>query len=234
MSFLGGTFGGGSAKKASEQLREALQQAEAQERADTQQGLGLLSPFQQAGVGAIPQLQALFGQDPTDIINKIMGQFQESPAQQFQSERANQALQNQMAAAGLSGSGEAAQRSGQLAQQLASQGQQQFLQDVLGQRQQQISGLEGFFGGGLSAAGQGAGLLGQEGRSLTDLTGQIGAAQAAGTIGQGRERAGLFGGIGSLLGLGAGSGLFGGGGFGNLFGGSRTNPWLNPDTNRFI
>ncbi len=135
MSFLSSLFGGGDAQK-------AAQAAEEQERAATGQALGLLSPFQQGGQGALSQLQGLFGQDPTELINRILGQFQGSPAFDFQKQQAQEAQQNQLASAGLAGSGEAIQRSGQLASGLASQGQQQFLQNVLGQRQQQIGGLE--------------------------------------------------------------------------------------------
>lgn len=219
-------FGGGDdSRKAAEQEQRELEQAEQQIRQATGQGLGLLSPFQQAGVGAIGGLQGMLGQDPTDIVNKILGQFQQSPAEKFQSQQAQQAMQNQLASAGLSGSGEAIQRSGGLAQQLAGQGQQQFLQNVLGQRQQQMGGLESLFGGGLSAAQSGAGLLGQEGQSLAGLTGQIGQAQAAGTLGKGQEQAGLFGGLGQIGGLLGG----GSGGSGGLFGGGAS-PWVNPDT----
>lgn len=219
-------FGGGGAEKAAQQEQAELEAAQRQIQGATQQGLGLLSPFQGAGQFAISPLEGMLGQDPTDIVNKILGQFQESPGQQFQKQQAQQALQNQMASAGLGGSGEAIQRSGQLAQQLASQGQQGFLQNVLGQRQQQMGGLESMFSGGLSAAGQGASLLGQEGRSLADLTGQIGQTQAAGTLGRGQEQAGLFGGLGSLAGLLGGGGTSG---VGNLFGGGAS-PWINPDT----
>jgi hypothetical protein len=197
---LGGLLGMGGSQKASQQMQQELEQAERQIQQATGQGLGLLEPFRGAGQFAISPLEGMLGQDPTDIVNKILGQYQASPAQQFRTQQAQQAMQNQLAGAGLSGSGEAIQRSGQLAQQLAGQGQEQFLRDVLGQRQQQMGGLERLFGGGLSAAGTGAGLLGQEGRSLAELTGQIGQAQAAGTLGQQQELSGLLGGLGQAAG----------------------------------
>jgi hypothetical protein len=210
---LGHLFGGGDAQKAS-------QAAMAQERQAIAQALGLLSPFQQAGVGAAGQLQGLLGQDPTDVVNRIGAQFQQSPFEKFQAGQAQKALQSQLAGAGLAGSGEAIQRSGQLAQQLAGQGQEQFLHDVLGQRQQQMGGLEHLFSGGLSAAQTGAGLLGQEGQALGGLAG-------AGILGQGQERSNLFSGIGSLAGLFGGAGGFGGAS-GGLFGGAK--PFIDPDT----
>ena len=218
---LGQMFSGGG------DAQDASQAAMAQERQSMMQALGLLSPFQQAGVGAAGQLQGMFGQDPTDIINKIQSQFRPSAGFQFQKQQAQQGLENQLASAGLAGSGEAIQRSGQLASGLAGQGQQQFLQNVLGQRQQQQTGLEGLFRGGLSAAGTGAGLLGQEGQALGGL-------QAAGILGQGQERSNLFGGLAGLLGgaFGGGGGGFGAGGFGgglgSLFG--RNKQFVDPDT----
>ncbi|MHC4634570.1 MAG: hypothetical protein ACYSYU_05065 [Planctomycetota bacterium] len=213
---LGSLFGGGGGD-----AQEASQAAMAQERQAVERALGLLSPFQQAGVGAIGGLQGMVGQDPTSIINRILGQYQASPAEQFQKQQAQGALQNQLAAAGLSGSGAAIQQAGSLAQNLAQRGQQQFLQNVLGQRQQQMGGLEDLFRGGLSAAGTGAGLLGQEGQALGGLAG-------AGILGQGQEQSGLFGGLGSLAGLfggGGSGGLFGGGGGGGLFGGMFNKPF---------
>jgi hypothetical protein len=222
---LSSLFGKDSSRRAAEQEQQELEEAERQIQAATQQGLGLLSPFRGAGTFAISPLEQMLGQDPTDIVNKILGQYQQSPAQQFQSQQAQKALESQLAGAGLAGSGEAIQRAGGLAQQLASQGQEKYLQDVLGQRQQQMGGLERLFGGGLSAATTGAGLLGEEGRSLAGLTGQIGQAQAAGTLGRQQNLSNLFGGLGQL------GGLIGGGGFGglsNLFGGGSQ--WINPDT----
>ena len=194
---LASLFGGGDSQRASQAAMD-------QERQAMAQALGLLSPFQQAGAGAAGQLQGLLGEDPTAPVNRILGQFRPSPAFQFQQQQAQKGLESQLAGAGLAGSGEAIQRSGQLASGLAGQGQQQFLQNVLGQRQQQMGGLESLFGGGLSAAQTGAGLLGQEGQALGGL-------QAAGILGQQQQRAGLFGGLGELGGLFGGAGGFGGG-----------------------
>lgn len=206
----GQLFGGGDSQRASQAAME-------QERQAMAQALGLLSPFQQAGVGAAGQLQGLLGEDPTATINRILGQFRPSPAFQFQQQQAQKGLESQLAGAGLAGSGEAIQRAGQLATGLAGQGQQQFLQNVLGQRQQQMGGLEELFRGGLGAAGTEAGLLGQMGPALGGL-------QAAGILGRGQEQAGLFGGLGGLAGLLGGSG--GTGGLGGLF----NKPWIDPDT----
>lgn len=215
---LGKLFGGGG------DAQEASQAAMAQERQAIAQALGLLQPFQQAGAGfAIPGMERMLGEDPTDIINRITGQFRESPEFTFQKQAAQEALQNQLAAAGLGGSGAAIQKAGQLATGLAGQGQQQFLQNVLGQRQQQLGGLEQLFRGGLSAAGTGAGLLGQEGQALGGL-------QAAGILGRGQERSGLFGGLGELGGLFGGGGGFGGAGGGGLFGSMFNKPFIDPDT----
>lgn len=225
MGILDELFGGGRGK-GFEDLQSQLEQAR-----------GLYDPFRQAGLQALPQLQGLFGQDPTDVVNKILGQYQASPGEQFQKQQAQTAMQNQLAAAGLSGSGEAIQRSGQLASGLAGQGQQQFLQNVLGQRQQQIGGLENLFQTGFGATGQEAGLTGQIGQAqfgedvsksqaLTNLFKAIGqGAGAAFGIPGGAGGAGGFGGAG---GAGGAGGMGGFGNLANLFGGGSQPPqWLS-------
>jgi hypothetical protein len=233
-------FGGGRGQ-GFEDLEAQLRQAQGA----IGKGEGFLDPFRKGGLGALSQLQQMFGESPEDIINRIQGQYQETPGFQFQRKRAQEALQNQLAAAGLGGSAEAIQRSGQLASNLAQTGQQQNLQNVLGQRQQQMGGLENILGTGFGAAGQEAGLQ----KSMADLFGQIGQAQFGGDVSQSQALSGLFGALGQgagmmfgmpgMGGMGGGlSGLFGGGGGGSPLGGFGTQfrsptpgvrtPWINP------
>lgn len=203
-------FGGGRGQ-GFEDLEAQLRQAQGA----IGQGEQFLDPFRQGGLGALSQLQGIFGESPEDVINRIQGQYQETPGFQFQRKRAQEALQNQLAAAGLGGSGEAIQRSGQLASNLAQQGQQQNLANVLGVRQQRIGGLQNILGGGLGAAGQEAGLQ----KSIADLFGQIGQSQFGGDVAQSQALSGLFGalgqGAGMMFGM-PGMGGFGGGGAGGI------------------
>jgi hypothetical protein len=225
MSFsLDRLFGGGR-QAGFKDLEEQLRQAQEALRAATARGEGFLDPFRAGGTQAMGQLQDLFGMPSTDVINQILGQYQESPAFKFKQQQAQEALQNQLAAAGVGGSGPAAMRAGQLASNIAGQGQEQFLQDVLGARQQRIGGLERLYGGGLGAAGQEAGMEQALGQGLAGLFGQIGQAQFGQDVSKSQQLTNLLSGLGQILG-----GIGGLPGMSNLFGsGGRASPWMDPD-----
>jgi len=202
MSFLGTLFGGGSGREEGfEDLESQLRQAMQAIQGASRRGEGFLQPFQQGGVSALSQLQGMLGQDPTQLINQITGQYQQSPEFEFQKSQAQDALQNQLESAGLGSSGIGAQKSAELAGNLASQNQQQYLQNVLGQRQQQMGGLESLFSGGLGAAGQQAGLEQGLGTNLANLFGQIGQAQFGQDVAGQQDKSSFLGGLGQLGGL---------------------------------
>jgi len=71
-SFLGGLFGDSGAP-----YDEAMQQYQKYGK----MAEGVQNPFLQAGTGAIGDFQKWLGgmQDPSGFINKLMGQYQESP-----------------------------------------------------------------------------------------------------------------------------------------------------------
>lgn len=173
-------FGGGQAQ-AFEQLRQSLGQAQTPVRqAVTGAQRGLL-PFQKAGVSALPQLQALAGQDPTSVIQGIESKFQTSPGAQEQIAQGIRAANLAASAGGTVGSGAEQKRLAQFAGGVTSEDMQNFLRNVLGVRGAQTGILQQLAGGGLGAAGE-AGKFGMRGgEDIANLLAQMGVAGAKGT-----------------------------------------------------
>jgi hypothetical protein len=202
MAFLDELFGGGQ-QAGFEDIERGAGQSQDLIRQFLQQGLGFLDPFQKAGVGALGQFQQELGarQDPTAFLNRIMGQFQESPGAKFQQQQGLEAAKSAAQAAGTLGSGAQQRALTQFGQGVSSQDMQQYLQNVLGIGQQRMGGLQSLIGGGQQAAGQEAGLTEQAGSQLAQLQQLMSMAQA------GESEAGA-GGLARLLGFG-GRGLLG-------------------------
>ena len=200
-------FGGGS-QQASADLQAALQQAQQEAQQATQRGIGFLDPFAAFGRGAGSSLASILGTSGLQNIQNIGAAFQQSPQFKFRQQQAQGALQNQLQAAGLGGSGIAAQRAAELSSNLAGQGLQQFTTDVTGAQRARQQGLESLFSGGLGAAGQQAGLESNLGRILAGLSGQIGQAQAAGDIGHAKAISQFGQSFGAIPGLLASFGSF--------------------------
>lgn len=212
-NFIDEFFGGGR-QRGFEDLQRALEQARTQATGALQKGEQFFEPFRGSGTQALSRLQQIFGEAPQDVVSRIEGGFQQTPGFQFQKQQAQEALQNQLAAAGLTGSGEALRRSSQLASNLAQQAEQQHLANVLGVRGGQISGLQNIFGTGFGAAGQEAGLQ----RNIADVLGQFGGQIGQAQFGQDVARAQ---GLSSLLGgVGQAAGFLGGSLFQHLLGGA--------------
>jgi hypothetical protein len=133
-------------------------------------------------------------QDPSGFINKLMGGYQESPYAQNLQRQSRQAGTNAASASGLIGSTPFAQQMQQNAGNIASQDQNQWLQNVLGINSQYGQGQAG-----LMQQGQGAA------NSLTDLLNQYMQNKAQMAYGQESANQGqtgsLFSGLAGLFGL---------------------------------
>lgn len=159
---------------------------------------GQLSPFQQAGVSALGEFQTAIQpqiKDPVGFINNIASQFQLSPGAQFQTQQGIDAARQGGVTSGQLGSGAEQKALSQFAQGVTSQGQQQFLQNVLGQRQQGLQGLQGLIGSGLSAdqlQEQFLSALAQQQAQVGAAKGALSAAQAQGGIAKILDPGGFF------------------------------------------
>lgn len=192
-SLLGELFGGDDA---SDEASQAAAEAAAERRREFGEAKEFLSPYQQAGLGALPGLQAFAGEDPAAIINRILSQYQVSPAQQFVQRQATEAVQNQAESAGLLQSGAERTALAKTIAGLASQNQQQFLQNVLGERTRRLQTLQNLFGtGAQSAQALASGAIGTGAGIARDIeTG--GAARAAGDL----QLQNLLSGLGGMVG----------------------------------
>jgi hypothetical protein len=153
---LGGLFGnsGKPYDKAMEQYQQWANRAQ-----------GTQQPFLNAGIGAIGDYQNwLKGQqDPTKFINNLMTGYQESPYAKYLQQQSMNAGQNAASASGLIGSTPLMQQLQQNASNIASQDQNQWLQNVLGINTQYGQGQQNLMSGGQGAA-----------NALTNMYNQVG------------------------------------------------------------
>lgn len=153
------------------------------------------NPFYQAGTSAIPQYQNYLNtmQNPSQFINNLMGQYQESPYAHYQQQQAMRAAQNMGSASGLTGSTPLMQQAQQNASNISSQDMNNWLGNVLGINTQYGQGI-----GNLMNAGQGSA------NALTNLLSQYGQLMGQGAYGkeagEQSDLSNLLGGIGSLAG----------------------------------
>lgn len=122
--------------------------------------------------------------DPSGFINKLMGQYQESPYAKYQQQQSIRAGQNAGSAGGLTGSTALAQQLQQNASNISSQDMNQWLQNVLGintQYGQGQFGLGGAKAGIYNNLGEGAyGARAGENQDFFNILG--GAGQLGGSL----------------------------------------------------
>lgn len=177
----------------------------------------LLSPYVNAGTGALGAQQNLIGLGGANAQKQAIEALQQSPEYQALSQSGQNAiLANASATGGLRGGN---------VQAALGQFQPQLLSSLINNQYSRLGGLTSI--GQNAAAGVGnAGM--QTGTNIANLYGQQGAAQAGGALAAGRAQAGLFGQLGELAGL--YSGGFGGPPPSSL-GGSQ--PYSGMDTSQF-
>lgn len=158
-------------------------------------GKSVQDPYNNAGVGALGNYQDwLNGQkDPSGFINKLMGDYNESPyAHNLQQQSVNSA-QNAASASGLTGSTPMMQQIQQNANNISSQDQNQWLQNVLGINTQYGQGQNNLINGGQSSANK-----------LTDLYNSMGNNMGQASYNKEQSKQNNFwntlGGIGSMIG----------------------------------
>ncbi len=198
-----GLLGGLLGKQAYGGLGQGLQDVQGALEGYRQRGVGYYEPFQQAGVGAIPQYQAALQQmqDPSAYISKIMETYHGSPEAHQQMTQMMKASTAGASASGMLGSGAEQTALQKQAQGITAADQQRYLQNVMGVGQQYQRGLGGLMGQGLQAAGGMGGLEGQFGGQVADYMAQQQAAQAKGQQAQAGGLGSMIGGIAHLFGL---------------------------------
>jgi hypothetical protein len=158
------------------------------------QATGAQQPYAQAGQAALGPYQDMLKNmsDPSGFMNKLMGQYQQSPYAQFQQKQNVRTAQNMGSASGLSGSTPLTQFAQQNAQNISSGDMQNWLGNVLGVNNQAMGGYNNLINGGQGAANSLSQLYGNG----ADNMGQFAFGQGAG---QNQDMNNIFGGIGKLF-----------------------------------
>ena len=200
---VGGYFAQkGAAEEAAGAQRSASEAAIAEQRRQQAEMERLLSPYMQAGQGALGAQQALLGLGGPEAQQAAIAQLEQSPQFQAMVEQGESAiLQNASATGGLRGGN---------TQAALAQFRPQMLSQLIQQQMAQLGGLAGM--GQQSALG--AAGYGQQGaQGVMGQLGAMGQAQAGSALAQGQGMSNLFGGIGGALGTLGGLGAMGKGPF---------------------
>lgn len=192
-SLVGSYMSSKSSSKSADQAAgaqvEAARIGAEEQRAARESLQQLLSPYVNAGVGALTGQQALLGMKGADAQAQAIAGIEKSP--QFTSlmtQGENAILQNASATGGLRGGN---------TQDALSQFRPQLLSQLIQQQYQNLGGLTSI--GQNAAAGTGnAGM--QSAQSISDLYQQQGAAQAGSYIANGRANAQLYGDMSKTIG----------------------------------
>jgi hypothetical protein len=153
-----------------------------------------LSPYNQAGQGALTQLQSLTGTNAggNPLTAPLTSQFQPTQAQlaatpgyQFTLNQGLESTQNAYAAQGLGSSGAALKGAANYAEGLAGTTYQQQLQNYLTQNAQTYNMLQGQVGIGENAAAQVGNAATQTGQGVAQSATNAGQAQAGANIATG-------------------------------------------------
>jgi len=158
---LGGLFGdsGGGYDDAMQQYQKYLHM-----------GQNAQQPYANAGQGAIGNYQKwLQGQqDPSKFMNNLIGQYKQSPYTSYLQQQAQNAGINSGSASGLTGSSALAQQMQQNAGNIAQQGMDSWLQNVLGINSQYGQGQQNLISGGQNAANSLSNMYSQMGDRMGD------------------------------------------------------------------
>lgn len=153
-------------------------------------------PFINQGQQAQGQLSPLYqqmAQDPSAYLNQLMQGYQSSPGYQFQRDSALGAARNSAAQGGFSGTGYDQRQQATLANGLASQDMQQYMQNLFRTQDAGISGQQQMADKGYLASGNLADYLG----NAQSMRARLGYAQnkqrAAGDDAMGNAFGGIFG-----------------------------------------
>lgn len=144
-SLIGGLFG--NSGDPYKQAGNAYQQW-------AQKGAAAQNPFWQAGANAIPDYQKWLQSqsDPSQFINNMMNNYQQSPWAKYSQQQGMRAGENAASASGMMGSTPFVQAMQQNAQNISSGDMQNWLQNVLGINTQYGQGEQNLMQGGQGAA----------------------------------------------------------------------------------
>jgi len=167
---LGGLFGDSGAPydKAMDQYKEWSGKAEQAQ-----------NPFYNAGVQGMGNYQDwLKGmKDPSQFMNNLQGQYQQSPYNQFLQQQAQRGGQNAASASGLMGSTPMMEQMQQNSANIGASGMNDWLQNVIGVNNQYGQGQQNLMQGGQNAANQLTNMYSNMGQQMGQAAGNKQSAQ---------------------------------------------------------
>lgn len=189
---LGGALGSDPSEpydKAAEEYKKEWQQAQ-----------GIENPFINAGKGQLPTLTGAENQllDPTTLLNKWIGSYQESPYAKQLFGQAKQSGLESAASQGLLGSSAALNNVQQSGADIMNADRQQYLNDLMNKYMQGVGIGQNIYGVGANAANQLASGALTAGQNLSGLAYNSAAApwnRFNQLLGTGIQAAGAFGGF---------------------------------------
>jgi len=196
---IGGLIGSLFGDDGSDAFADEMEKAIREGRLTTDEANKLLDPFKKAGLGQLGFLQDYINQskDPGAVYNKLMSGYEESPLAKIQQEQSKDAALAGASASGMLGSTSMMNDIQNRAQQISSQDQGNYLQNLLGIRNQGAGMASNLYGQGLGAAGQQSSNLANFVRSMMEARGGIGQARQMGA----QSGNNFMSGIGSIAGM---------------------------------
>ena len=192
-------FGSRSAKKAADTQAAAADRAAELQKEQFERQVELQAPFREAGVRALPELEAASRYTPFG-----MGQFQQDPGYAFRLSEGQKTLDRQAAARGGLISGGALKAAQRYGQEMGSQEYTNAFNRYQIERNARLNPLQSLAGFGQTSVNQ----LGQAGQNYATNVGNLmtsaGAAQAAGQVGAANA---ITGGLGTYLNYNQGNNL---------------------------
>ena len=216
--------GSRTAKKAGETQAAAADRAAELQKEQFERQVELQAPFREAGVRALPELEAASRYTPFG-----MGQFQQDPGYAFRLSEGQKQLDRQAAIRGGQISGSALKAAQRFGQEMGSQEYTNAFNRYQIERNARLNPLQSLAGFGQTSVNQ----LGQAGQNYASNVGNLmtggAAAQAAGQVGAANA---LTGGLGTYLNYTQGNALLNAlrGGYGSGGGNyaTVTNPYFTP------
>lgn len=188
---VGSLVGASASRKAASTQAAAADRAAELQKEQFERQVELQAPFREAGVRALPELEAASRYTPFG-----MGQFQQDPGYAFRLSEGQKALDRQAAARGGLISGGALKAAQRFGQDMGSQEYMNAFNRYQTERQATLNPLQSLAGFGQTSVNQ----LGQAGQNYASNVGNLmtggAAAQAAGQVGQANA---LTGGLSTYL-----------------------------------
>jgi len=216
MSIWDSLFGGGekaAAKEQAESAERAMQERRAAERRARQD----FRPYLESGERALPQYEGMAKEmvDSPGFLESLLGQYKPSASYENRFNQGNRAINQAMGSNGMYGSGDLLKSLMEYGQNLASEDEQRYLENVLGIRGNAMNAFGAIANQGYNSAANIGNITANTGQGLAEDQNRYGEARANERRASSNILTNILGTAGRAL-TGGISGAMGGGGFGGF------------------